>query len=293
MPYAYNYKINFIKDFTNAQKKDLVNHGFNDIKDNSKDIFISYLNLIKRLVPSTPRKVLVSKEFKCPPKFSNVVETIKTKIENGDRITPYLSKKISDLDYNDPLLNDWGIHHLHLGNECDAKNPNFINRTGPLLFIRFTHDTAYFINIYNHGSWSNQEMIKIIHENWPDSIEEFWLKEVHSIEQKISDRDHARLRKSNLNTFVQVDEGVVYCPPGMGITSSGHSIDVIRRVDRYLELLTIGEKYIEENIGNIVNNYANLGLNEYNHMYFYPIVKDNKLFAYELYSSIEICLCDF
>lgn len=51
--------------------------------------------------------------------------------------------------------------------------PNgFVNRTGPVLFARFDEQNAYLINVWSHGNWTNQDMIRIIHNNWPESIED-------------------------------------------------------------------------------------------------------------------------
>ena len=56
------------------------------------------------------------------------------KIRKGEDLT-HLSKRITDLDYNDALLNDCGIHHLHLG--IDVDDSGFDTRIGPLLFVHF------------------------------------------------------------------------------------------------------------------------------------------------------------
>jgi hypothetical protein len=44
------------------------------------------------------------------------------------------------------MLNDWGIHHLHLGTKI-SKNTGFVERTGPLLFVKFEKNVAYFIGV--------------------------------------------------------------------------------------------------------------------------------------------------
>lgn len=293
MPYSYDLKINFKEDFTNSLKKQLKCFGYNEVNGSYQDICFSYLNLMKRLVKPTPRKILISKEFKYPRKFKKVLDKIKKEIENGEDITKYLSTKILDLNYHDSLLNDWDVHHLHLGDRPHNKNNKFVNRTGPLLFVRFTHDTAYFIKVYSHGSWAKQEIIKIIHNNWPDSIEQFRLKDVISTSTKISDDDYKSIRKANISTLVEVDEGVVYFPIGMGYALSGHSVEAVRLSMRYIRRLDECENFIRENISTILSEYSYLGLNKHNKIYFYPVVRDNNIFAYELYSGIQIYLCRF
>lgn len=51
----------------------------------------------------------------CPSELQFGLDLVMTNIEQGVDLGPYLSKKIADLDYDDDLLNDWGVHHLHLG----------------------------------------------------------------------------------------------------------------------------------------------------------------------------------
>ena len=65
----------------------------------------------------------------------------------------HLSRKIVDLDYDDDLLNDWDIYHLHLGTNLHIDG--FVKRTGPMLFVRFNEQNAYFKNVMGHGSWTN------------------------------------------------------------------------------------------------------------------------------------------
>jgi hypothetical protein len=94
------------------------------------------------------------------------IDLVGSKIELGIDLRPHISRKIVDLHFDDDLLNEWDIHHLHLGTTLDANG--FVKRTGPVLFVRFDRQNAYFINVLGHGSWTNQDMIRIIHRKWPE-----------------------------------------------------------------------------------------------------------------------------
>lgn len=290
MPYTYNFKLNFIKDWVSQLKRELEESGYKVDGCSDDDVCIKYLNLNKRLVHPKPRKVLISKQFKYNPKFKVVINNIIQKIESGENITSYLSKNITNLDYNDPLLNDWDIHHLHLGSKPDSENPKFIDRTGPLLFVRFTEDIAYFINVYKHGDWTKQEMVRIIHENWAESIKLFKMNDVISLEYNVTDDDYANFRKNNISTFVEIEKGVVYFPLGRGYSLSGHSTQVIMDKIHYFRTLENYEKWIKEHIGEIVKKYKSFGLNQNNKMYFYPVIVEDYISTYELYSGINIKL---
>ncbi|MGJ0909207.1 hypothetical protein [Clostridium botulinum] len=286
LPYRYNVEINFKQDWINRLKRELESYGYN-VKETRDDICFSYFNLKKRLIKAIPRKVLISKEFKCPKELKNGLSLLKNKIEKGENIHPYLSKRILDLSYHDDLLNDWGIYHLHLGTEID-KNTKFIKRTGPLLFARFDERHVYFINVYKHGAWTKQEMIRILHENWSESIKQFRMKEIESVMPKLTDKQYAMLRKSHVTTMVEVEKGAVYFPIGMGYMSSGHSTEAIRLCDHYSNIFRDYEKYVKDNIASIVKSIKDRSGNISNKIHFHLWLENNKVFAYELYSNSMI-----
>ncbi|MER2058058.1 MAG: hypothetical protein ABTA16_04495 [Niallia sp.] len=163
---------------------------------------------------------------------------------------PFFSKRIVDLDYDDDLLNDWGIHHLHLGTTLESNG--FVNRTGPVLFARFDEQNTYLINVWSHGNWTNQDMICIIHNNWPESIEDYRLKEVTGLDQSVTDRDIQIARKAHSMLFIEPEPGVIYVPPGMGLTSAGTGIEVIRVSDYYADLMMTYEDVIRDSIAELI-----------------------------------------
>lgn len=208
------------------------------------DIFIAFFNWKKRKVDPIPRKVHLSQEFQCPAEFNRPFTDIKSKIELGQDITPYLSKKIGELDYSDQMLNDWGIHHMHLGEIL--KPSGFVNRTGPLLFVRFTERDAYFVNIFAHGAWSKQEIVTTIHKNWSNIIEHYKLKDVVKLRFPPTDDDIAALRGAHINTMVQLDDGTVYSPIGMGLTLDGTAIDVVVSLNETKRTLRKAETKVQQ-----------------------------------------------
>lgn len=283
----YNIKIDFKKDFVDILRSRLKLEGYDTSKINDKDICFSYFNLKKRLISTKVRKIKIANEFKCPKFLNEGLKLLKEKIKNGENINSYLSKRILDLDYNDDLLNDWGIYHLHLGDKIE-KNTKFINRTGPLLFVRFYEEYAYFINVYNHGAWTNQQMIRILHNNWPESIEQYRLKDIESIFPKPTDKEYLMLRKSHISTLVEVEKGVIYFPIGMGYMSSGHSTEVIRLCDYHSRIINKYEEYVKNNVVDIINKIKNCGGIILDKFYFRLWLEDDKVFAYEVYSGSKI-----
>jgi hypothetical protein len=99
-----------------------------------------------------------------------------------DDLTKYLSRRVSTgfalplkpavkqlarLQHLDLLLNDWGIHHLHISTAVAADG--FVNRNDPLLFAMFEPEMAYLLDIGTHSSFVDQRLAEIAVENWPDT----------------------------------------------------------------------------------------------------------------------------
>ncbi|WP_277679760.1 hypothetical protein [Gracilibacillus dipsosauri] len=185
MPHAYDVKVDFYGDWISRLRNQLIEMNYQPA-ESSQDVCFQYFNLQRRLIPSKPRNVLFSQEFTCPKNLEPGLRLVKEKIEKGLDIKPHLSKLILDLNYHDDLLNDWEIHHLHLGTKMES-NSDFIKRTGPVLFIRFDAQNAYFIDVMPHGSWAKQKMVTSLHNNWPNSIERFRMKGAHSVSPQLTD----------------------------------------------------------------------------------------------------------
>ena len=180
------------------------------------DMFHTYFTVTKYLIPQRPRNVLKSGEFICPPEFDEGLSGIETKIRNGDDLNPYLSKSFVNILDNgvqyhlsqnvrntrnsrlDLLYIHWGIHHLHLGRNLESDG--FIERTGPLLFCRFDAENAYFINVFPHSSasWVDQDMIRILHDTWPESIEIYRVRGVSGLSRTITNESVRNLRSGTL-----------------------------------------------------------------------------------------------
>ena len=111
------------------------------------------------------------------------------KFENGEDVSPHLSKGATSPAEFDGLLYDWGIYHFHLGETIDNQTGR-IKRTGPVLFAKIDDENVYCINIYCHGKnvqqpWTKQDLLKIIHNNWPQTIAKWKLPDGINYIQKV------------------------------------------------------------------------------------------------------------
>lgn len=240
-------KYDFRNDWKEHVKNELLLLGFSydenrDVTDNSINLF----NLRRRLPKEIPRKVVFSKEFVCPSENKKGLDSLVRKIEKGQCLIPSLSKTISKADYNDATLDDWGIHHFHLG---EHEVSGVIERTKNVAFVIVLDDCALFLQVLAHGKghsnvWVNTTLIEIIHNNWPNAISHM-KTQVSGSELTFSER--STLRKKNVNVDIKVADGTVYFSPGGGRMSNGASMNdfmnlqiVYRDLD-YLEALVAQE----------------------------------------------------
>lgn len=220
--------IDLRRDLVGIYRAELDRLGY-DVRGISGDeeLLRAYFGVCRRLVFPQPRQILKSKSFTCCPKHHDALAQIEQIIHEGGDITPYLSKNIKRLNYNDAMLNDWGIHHLHFG--IRIERDGFVDRTDMLLYCRFEEGYAYFIAVLPHGSWAKQKLVKTIHENWPALIDRYRIRGV--IGERITDEEIKALRKVNVNLFVEIEDGVAYLPIGGGTLSSGENILDVRQAD--------------------------------------------------------------
>lgn len=251
MPTAYNVKADFQSDWIAILRRRLTAWGYTVESSLSQEaVSFRFFNVWRRLVFPIPRTVLVSMEFTCPPELQSGLDAVMQKIEQGIDIKPHLSVNIVQPDYHDALLNDWGIHHLHLGTEINAAG--FVERTGPVLFVRFDTTNAYLIDVMGHGSWTRQNLVRIIHRNWPESISRYRMSSTLALAQSLSDDDFRRLRRGHVQSFVEVEPGVVYALLGGGYSTSGMSFEVVSMSDRYFMRIRQLETQLRQSIPSFV-----------------------------------------
>ena len=204
-----------------------------------KDIPTLFFHAGLRRIEPRPRKVCESSSFECPPEHVAGWVSLKAKVEAGVDLSPHLSLLTQKPTATDSLLFDWGVYHLHLGVATHAKNADFVERTGPVLFGHPTEDTFYAIGIYGHGSWSDSTVIETMRAEWPGLTDALVVPGVHAkdLAHQLTDEDRANLRKANLNTFTATADGAVLHSLGGGFASNGISIKAVMARDRHLSIV--------------------------------------------------------
>jgi hypothetical protein len=262
-----DFDIDLIADYAEIHAHDLQLRGFPiDPNATPEDICLRHHNLMKRLVSARPRKIHKSAEFDCPESYRAGLEATERDILQGNNLTPRLSRYIAEPekrrkkpDFDDDLLNDWGIHHLHLGVTLSSKD--VVEGTEYVLLAMFCESDAYLIGIIKHGDWSKQDIIQTVHRNWPETIAVYRVNYGEGLEGRWIDLDITSLREGHVNTLIEVEPGVMYVPPGGGFMTSGISSEVmqswllerrqLKRMEEEIKdnIVAIAGQVIEENNG--------------------------------------------
>ena len=105
----------------------------------------------------------------------NAVFRIRYIMASGGDLTPYQGKGIIDATSKDGLLWDYGMHHFHLSSGFERSG--FARRSGYLLFALVADEDAFLVDVRNHRDpedlqWVRQDLLKIVHRNWPEITSE-------------------------------------------------------------------------------------------------------------------------
>jgi hypothetical protein len=202
-----------------------------------------------RIIEKRARVVLESKNFVVPQIYRTAYQEIITDIKNGAKLKKYQSRNLKKLDCDDDMLSHWGVQHFHLGQTKESDG--YVKRTGDLLFIHFSQNEAHILGFFNHGSWSDLDIIEIIHENWPQELAVF--KSGNS-STPLTESEYKTLRKKHANANVTVKDGTEYLCPGMGVTANGAPLFAVLNSDKVIFMFNRAFELISENISLILES---------------------------------------
>ena len=232
-------KINFLADYKEIITQKLCSLGHPPKDEEDLDTVLKrYLNLLLRIPPTIVWTVRQSKELAnkiLPPEITLGLQQLIEKAESGQDLKPHLSTQINKPDYPDLMFYDWGIFHFHLGTNPHPRRQGFVERTGDLLFAIAHSPTArmYLIDIHPHdGGFTNQDLLRILDENWTDILAPDTLKRCVGLPYNASDSDIDSLRKAGIDPILQTPGGRVLTPRGGGIIKAVQSRRIKREADR-------------------------------------------------------------
>jgi hypothetical protein len=222
------------------------------------ELLVIYINWTSRFVVPRPRRIFISgalaaKRPLAVPSEEAALAVLIDMIEQGQDVTAHLSLGVEtgfvssssggsrksgrrDLDL---MLNDWGVHHLHLSRAPRADG--YVERTGPLLFAVFLPDTAYLIDIVNHGqqypdAWTSAGVLTVMAKEWPDAG--LMLEMRGALPgTNYTDAERRALRRNGYATTHEID-GKAYMPR-LGMTSAGTATLTSIKTARILKHLPV------------------------------------------------------
>lgn len=223
------------------------------------DVPFRYFDCLRRDISATPRLLKVSDEFVCPVGFEAGWANLCRKIEVGESLKPHLSKAHWSLRNQDGLLDDWGVHHFHLGIEPDPRKPEFVERTLPFIFAFVTDEVFYAINTYDHvdPGWARNEVVEVIHRNWPEAISQYSLHGASP--DPMTESERLSLRKKRANAVITTKDGTIYGPFGGLVSASGMAVEATINTSFWHDQIKRFQLAVEESAEQIALQLRGLG----------------------------------
>lgn len=201
----------------------------------SKDLTECALLLFKlqrRCPESRPRSIRVSTVFTLPDELHKGFGLLCDAIRRGDNLRPYLSRQTYKVKKSDGLLDDWGIHHLHMGEGFQSNG--LIEGTLTVAFALIADECVYFIDALPHGpdypdTWVEEQLIHVIDQNWPELLAS---NSRDLTPDTFSSEERLRFREMRVNVTVAKPSGEVVFSPGGGFMADGTSIADFRKLQR-------------------------------------------------------------
>lgn len=220
--------------------------------ETAHDACLAYFNVMHRSITRRPRRVhwsrrLMDRALVLSPEMWGAIETIAVEAERGDDLWPRLSTRIRKPRFNDPLMNDWGINHLHIG-ERVAGRP-FVRRGDDLLYVLVRETDLYFIDLLHHrnDSWANKELIEILHSDWPElsAHNDLGKGGWEADPEDMTPDERQRMRAAGVNYATTLADGTGYS--GLWYSVSGLSFSVLDKADRQCEEAREVEEWVRAN----------------------------------------------
>ena len=220
---------------------------------------ITYCDSLRRRPAVRPRKVWLADDFCCPPDQEGGWKILREKISTGADIAPHLSTSHESVTNRDGLLNEWGVHHFHLGTKPHGKPKHscYVERTGPLLFAMVRDDDFYAINIYPHKAFERSTVIESIHRNWPQQVDKYRVNGICG--EMLTEEQRKRVRKVNCGTLTTLSDGTVYMPIGGGVCSSGEGLEAVLRARKLLGEVKRLQSALEDRVASFIPELRRCG----------------------------------
>ena len=202
-----------------------------------------FLNWQSRLVHPHPRQVNVADGFDgLPAVRANraSVDALLGSLARGDDVRGHLSKGVvegycihppgrKDGPDFDLMLNEWGIHHLHLDG---SPGTGFKPRTRDVLYVILGRAAAYVLAVAPHGAWTSRQLIAAAQRTWPH--QGLFVPTGIPPGKDWTEDEHKALRKVGMTTVALHDDKLWFSGVTLGITSALVSGRIVREAGHVL-----------------------------------------------------------
>jgi hypothetical protein len=198
------------------------------------------------------------------PTIVTAVREIVRRSQAGENLRPFQSTTVADARFQDQLLNDWGIQHLHVGALHEprkvrrarmakaGRRGHFIGGRNELLFAYVERADLYLIDLLDHGAFAEKGLLETMHREWPGVISRHvgrGLQGAPLIDGRREDVPAAKRKalRGKLNFMTTMDDGTVYLSPGGGFSATGMNMKVVMAADIFHASVERLEAWAHEN----------------------------------------------
>ena len=229
-----------------------------------------FMNWQSRLVHPHPRQVNRANGFDSLPAVQakrQEIEGLLASIAQGNEVTAYLSRdtlrgyclhppgRKSGPDF-DLLLNEWGIHHLHI--DPMPGNSGFRKRSKEVLYAIFGRGVAFILTVAPHGAWTSRQLIETTVRSWPNKGSFVPLPGILPGRAYTED-EHKALRKAGVTTAATVDDKPWLSAITLGISMSLASVRIVKETSRVMRCLHQATEHPEHLARQLMQHAASKG----------------------------------
>lgn len=263
-----NFKRDVAKQIVSYFEENSIRHDQQRFAD-PEYLLERFFRVLSKMIAPRPRVVHYSAEMQAKlgslgERYRQPLIEIEKRFAAGGDLTEFLSRLTETADVPDAMLNDFGIHHLHLGMKR-SPSAKRVERSDLLLLVCVRPDDAYFVDVRPHPQqsdpddvgWSDQEYLWIIDRNWSHLLDPYELPGVNG--DTITDIERKALRCKNVNVVIQLGDRAI-APPGGGTTASGANLTHRIAADRLLDLIRKTQEAIEANWSQLRRDLEQAGI---------------------------------
>lgn len=284
--------VNFFADYAAVAARQLANWGHTPSAGaSSRELVTLFINLGRRRIEPQPRRVVEADDLVVPPQVQTGYDLMKRTAESGGDLNLHLSKSVmNDADYDDAMLNDWGMHHLHLGSSIATSGPSggLIGRTKELVFAVVRPDQIYVVGVGVHGDWTRKRLLEGIHRNWPELLKGRVVQGL-KLANTMTEEEHYQLRKAGIQVISDIGGAGIFSLGG-GYATTGRSLEVVMTVDRIADEARQYEARFEKMVPTILVEAAKLGVGPADLDFHYIGVSKGKVLIRDTKANITVGL---